>query len=991
MKKLIIIFLFSIASLGRQYVYGQTTVFYEDFESGSLNSSFWTANPGANNGLAGVVNASGSCSGSYHLRLGKTADAGGWNTAYAQVSINLGTYVDSQLHISFCVFDNVDEYQAVEGVYASRNNGNSFTKIIDFEPLAWTDNVWGTRFPYDLDHLLTDAFGFVPSNIVLKFQQRGTGDFSNHYTAPDIDGIGIDNIHITTVPANTYATIPFSEDFNSGTLPTSFKVNSRVANDSLNRSNLTRFPSANISGNSLRLGKTSDHDGYNINAVDLYLALGSYVDSQLIFSFTVGDFAEEYNTLLDGIFASINKGQSFEKIIDFPAANWDDDIFSRRYPYDLDQLLKDKFGISSLSDTLILRFQQFDNADFASAYNHERDGILLDNLSISVDPKHTYTTLPFFEDFSNGNLASHWRNSSREANDSLSLNSLTRFPNVGIGGTNSFLFLGKSSDREGYNINAVDLFLNLGPYVDSQLCIQFDVNDASDENDPLYDGIFVSIDNGKSFEKIISYEQAAWTDNVFAKRVPYDLDQLLKDVFQISKLTDTLVIRFQQYDNADFASAYNHESDGIRFDNISIKVDRQPTFHSLPFFEDFSQPNLGSYWKIRSREANDSLGASYLSRYKRISIAGTNRNLYLGKTSDIEGYNLNAIDLHISLGTYVDSQLLFSFRIRDDADEHDPAYEGIWASINSGKSFQKIIDFSNGDWADRTWGRRVPYDLDNIIKKTWGLNTLPDSLILRFQQYDDADFAYAYNHESDGIMLDDISIKAESPTHYASIPYQNDFENGKLSREWKINSEKAISQTTLSTSPSQLNRFWRLGVVNTQSISGSYLLWMSKTSDIEGANLNALDLHVNLQGESQVQLKYRMYKFYDEQQVDDGVFLSVDGGKSFIRIHSFDLANIPNNSWQTQTLDLSNLVASSGLILSDSTVIRFQQYGTGDLNTSGDEDGIALDLIEINCLPQVADFSFDVDCSTLQVTFNDSSLGTMLLPPTPGTSMEMGD
>lgn len=54
----------------------QTSIFYEDFESGSLDPTFWTATPSAN-GLIEVSDESPH-DGTYCLKMGKSIDLGGF-------------------------------------------------------------------------------------------------------------------------------------------------------------------------------------------------------------------------------------------------------------------------------------------------------------------------------------------------------------------------------------------------------------------------------------------------------------------------------------------------------------------------------------------------------------------------------------------------------------------------------------------------------------------------------------------------------------------------------------------------------------------------------------------------------------------------------------------------------------------------------------------------------------------------------------------------
>ena len=957
-------------------LWAQTTIFSDDFESGTLNAANWSANPGPNNGLATAFNSTSSCSGTYHLRLGKTQDAGSLNLASADLTLNLATYVDSQLTLSFCSYRYYDETQAADGVFASNNGGTSFTKIISFNPSDWGNIAWGTRMPYDLDQLLSAAFGAVPNQVVLRFQQSGTGNWS---TSGDEDGIGIDDVIIATERPVSYAAVPYFEDFSSGAFSSEWRISSREANDSLSLAPgvdyLTRYPRVDIAGNdnSLYFGKTSDSEGDNLNAIDLHLKLGTFVDSQLTLSFLVADWQEEDQPNLEGIFVSDDHGQSFSKLLDFTPDVWTDFTFGERMPFDLDQLLKDVTGNNNLPDSIILRFQQFDNTDFAA---NSRDGIILDNIRISVEPPVSYAPIPYFEDFASGAFTSEWRISSREANDSLGTNYLTRFPRLEIEGNDNSLYLGKSSDIEGDNLNAIDLHLILGTFADSQLTLSFLVADWQEEDQPNLEGIFVSDDHGQSFSKLLDFTPDVWTDFTFAERVPYDLDQLLKSALGSNTLPDSIILRFQQFDNTDFAA---NSRDGIILDNIRISVEPPVSFAPIPYFEDFASGAFTSEWRISSREANDSLGTNYLTRFPRLEIEGNDNSLYLGKSSDIEGDNLNAVDLHLTLGVFADSQLTLSFLVADWQEEDQPNLEGIFVSDDHGQSFSKLLDFTPDFWTDFTFAERVPFDLDQLLKDAIGSNNLPDSIILRFQQFDNTDFAA---NSRDGIILDNIRIAVEPSVTYLPIPYFQDFETAVFEREFRVSSEQAVGQTTLSPATTQLTRFYLNEVYNTTSaVSGTYVARMGKSSDSEGDNVNAFDLHLNLEGESQVQLSYWITSFFDELQIDDGLWLSVDAGQSFTKVFNFGLDTMANNVWRLQSIDLSALAAANNLVFSDSTVIRFQQFGGGDFSTSGIEDGLIFDDISVSCSAQTADFTFDVDCSTLEVDFTDASAGTNSTTP----------
>ncbi|NJL14344.1 MAG: hypothetical protein HC913_15925, partial [Microscillaceae bacterium] len=159
---------------------------------------------------------------------------------------------------------------------------------------------------------------------------------------------------------------------------------------------------------------------------------------------------------------SNNGGQNFVRIYDFNLNNLPNDTWVAQ-SLDLDSVMTVKE--LTFSDSMILRFQQFDAGDFNPA--NDEDGILLDNIRINVDPTASYATLPYFEDFTSGSFGSEWRISSREANDSLGTNYLTRFPRLQVAGTGGHIYMGKTADAEGDNLNAVDLHLILGTYADT--------------------------------------------------------------------------------------------------------------------------------------------------------------------------------------------------------------------------------------------------------------------------------------------------------------------------------------------------------------------------------------------------------------------------------------------------------------------------------------------------------------------------------------------
>ena len=99
----------------------------------------------------------------------------------------------------------------------------------------------------------------------------------------------------------------------------------------------------------------------------------------------------------------------------------------------------------------------------------------------------------------------------------------------------------------------------------------------------------------------------------------------------------------------------------------------------------------------------------------------------------------------------------------------------------------------------------------------------------------------------------------------------------------------------------------------------------------------------DLLGETQVDLDFLWKEFSDETHAEDGIFFSDDGGSTFVKVYDLAGSNSPNNVWQSISLDLDQLAAAAGLALTDSFVVKFQQYDNYAITT----DGFAFDEIVV--------------------------------------------
>ncbi len=165
---------------------------------------------------------------------------------------------------------------------------------------------------------------------------------------------------------------------------------------------------------------------------------------------------------------------------------------------------------------------------------------------------------------------------------------------------------------------------------------------------------------------------------------------------------------------------------------------------------------------------------------------------------------------------------------------------------------------------------------------------------------------------------------------YATLPYSTGFESGALDAYW----------TTASTSDG------RVRVLNTNGPrSGAWHLTMDDPTS-GGFAQNEAWLHLDLAGESDVDLDFWWKEFGDETHAQDGVYFSDDGGASFVKVQDLNGQSYTNNTWQSFALDLDQLAAANGLSLSATFVVKLQQYDNYPIAT----DGFAFDDISVTAV-----------------------------------------
>lgn len=175
---------------------------------------------------------------------------------------------------------------------------------------------------------------------------------------------------------------------------------------------------------------------------------------------------------------------------------------------------------------------------------------------------------------------------------------------------------------------------------------------------------------------------------------------------------------------------------------------------------------------------------------------------------------------------------------------------------------------------------------------------------------------------------------------YATVPYSTGFEAG-IDASW----------TTVSSLPTgEISTFLSGSLVwSTQTAyahTGSYFMGMHHTSAGGGAyNTNQANLHLNLNGESNVRFGIWWAEWNDETEVQDGIYISDDNGVTYTKVLDLFGASYTDLVWYHFDMSLDSINAVHGLNFSSNYIIRIQQYD--NYYFAGGNDGFLVDDIEV--------------------------------------------
>ncbi|AEL26917.1 T9SS type A sorting domain-containing protein [Cyclobacterium marinum] len=1003
-------------------------IFEDDFEDGEFKDE-WVATPASDYGVVEVANTIGARKifnkGTYGVAIGKNSSSGGLLTNMLELKLDLSGHDD--LELSFYLLNNNDVTNPEDGLYFSDDGGANYKKVMDFDLSNWASSIYSKLPPIDIDRL-AKLYGLsLSENFVIKFQQQGSG-LINSNNANWRDGFFIDDI-IVQVPDQTYiSTFPYSTGFEGSLeLPDGWKnvnptfpyINPEINSSSAvveGKSTVRLEGSVEVAATvntvpAFRSGSFGLALGKNVGGVegavaaDLHLDLSKTPDVEL--SFWMKDNYNETSTM-DGIYFSDDAGETFTKVMGFDGINWANNEWGEIPPLDIDRLAKEN-GLT-LSSTFIIRFQQYGKYPFyTSGYNNNyKDGLFLDDIEVKV-PDQTYISIFPYKTGFEGNLElpSGWKQGnptfpyiSPAINNSTAVeeggeSSVRLEGTVRVASTvNSIpahhngsngLALGKTAGGVNGAVSA-DLHLDLSKTPDVEL--SFWMKDNYDETSSK-DGIYFSDNGGETFVKVMELDGTNWANNEWGKVPPVDIDRLAKK-YGLT-LSSIFIIRFQQYGKYPFyTSGYNNNyKDGLFLDDIEVKVPDQTYISTFPYKTGFEGSlELPKGWKqgnptfpyispaINNSTAVEEGGKSSVRLESTVRVAATvntipanhkgSNGLVLGKTAG--GVNgAVAADLHLDLSKTPDIEL--SFWMKDNYNETS-SNDGIYFSDNGGETFTKVMEFDGDNWANNTWSRLPPLDIDRLAE-SHGVS-LTSTFVIRFQQYGNYPFftsGYNVNYR-DGLFIDDIEVKVPDQTYISTFPYKTSFEESSefpeawgqgvpsyplLSPEEDLSTALIEGKTTI-----RLEGISEVGakIADVDAFhTGENGLILGKRV---GGKLGAVaaDLRLDLSETPDVELSFWMKKIYNESSTYGGIFFSDDGGEKFIKVMEFDETNWATNIWgQLPPLDIDRLAKHYGLSLTSTFVIRFQQYGNYPFLTSGYgtsyRDGIVIDDIQVKVPDQV--------------------------------------
>ncbi len=391
------------------------------------------------------------------------------------------------------------------------------------------------------------------------------------------------------------------------------------------------------------------------------------------------------------------------------------------------------------------------------------------------------------------------------------------------------LAMGRSADGSAATINKIDLNLDLSGQED--VTMEFWLRRDYDETDED-DAIFLSVDGGSSFQKVLNLRPGDW-GNLAYGQVVVDLGAAAD--FHGLELSGQTVVRIQQSGQDDFVGGVSYNTDGFFIDDVVVKG--APQYASLPFEDGFEADALGASWRVADSYNSDLTAPEAASQWglvmpvRRITdVQAIPRTgdyaLAMGRSADGSAAGANAIDLHLNLGGQED--VTMEFWLRRDYDETDED-DAIFLSVDGGKTFTEAFALTPGARENKVY-EKVILDLDAMAQELQ--LQLTNRTVVRIQQIGEDDFVGGASYTTDGFFVDDLSVQGN-----VELPALIEDKTFSIPE----NATQGNSVANLATTDGEGNSLSY--ELLSQSIAGTFAL--SSSGNITVANADQLDYATN--------------------------------------------------------------------------------------------------------------------------------------------------
>ena len=180
---------------------------------------------------------------------------------------------------------------------------------------------------------------------------------------------------------------------------------------------------------------------------------------------------------------------------------------------------------------------------------------------------------------------------------------------------------------------------------------------------------------------------------------------------------------------------------------------------------------------------------------------------------------------------------------------------------------------------------------------------------------------------------DQVTVSGDDATHDATgypfdpatLPFSDGFESGVLGSAWAVETDYE----------------GRVRVDDAYPHGGAYSLLLDDEIGNTVTSHAAAILVLDLGRMQKVELLFWYRNFSDEDDADDGLFISDDYGATWYRVFSF--SGGPEFDYDQVSIDLAQAAKAAGMSLNDHFMLKFQFYDTHPIV----QDGYGIDDVQV--------------------------------------------